>query len=691
MNTRTTFIVLLIAVALATYFIVFELKPGDGDSPGTDMPTVDKAGKPLLGDAVDSTEITKLMITQQGSQPIVFERDADDANSWRQTQPVPWPAKGWKLDGIADAVAALRYTRRLEADADPATYGLSPAMKTIDVAGDGFAHTIMLGRESTAGKAFVMIDDAKSIYVVDDDLHDAADPFSPDDYRSTTLAAMDADNAKAVILTRDGNTIALARAKGQWTFDQGASGRVDTGAVDSLVGTMTFATIETFVADNPDDLAVYGLAEPAWTLAVTTDQTTQTLRIGHARDLAGEQFFAMLNDVPVVFILAKEQVDRLNKTVDDLRDPHITNVARSDIREIMLQRADADDLHFVLSEGVWSLEGAPFAVELGVVSDLIDQLVNAKAGDYREAFADDVVATVRLAVAGEPEDEVIRIGRGDEAGQLLICRGDESVTYVVNAAALTRVFAGKLAFRDRTIIDVSPAKVVAITVDRPGEASRTIKRDEAGNWELDGLDGQAFENLLARASRLRAKTWIDPKAYDYDATVTLTLDSGEKRTVRLATEALIGWTDAGMFELHAAVMDALTADLRDRTVIKIGVSDIESIAVGGITVDRYDETRYRRADGEMIDEEQAGQLFDLVAGLRAVKYIEPGTTKFDANNPTMSLKINAGGSVKTLSVWMTQDTDRDAMIGRVDDGPLFTIDPTVAQAMVKLVGGLQNP
>jgi hypothetical protein len=686
MNTRTTFIVLLIAVALATYFIVFELKPGDGDSADPATPTVDKAGSPLFEDAVDSTKISKLTITQAGGQPIVFERDSADGNSWRQTQPVAWPAKEWKLDGIADAVAALRYTRRLQADADPATYGLSPAAKTVGVVGDGFAHTIALGRESTAGKAFVMIDDEKSVYVVDDDLHDATEPFTPEDYRSTTLAAMNADKATTVTLIRDGKTITLARSKGRWAFDVGATGRVDDEAVESLVGTMTFANIESFVADNPADLAAYGLDEPGSTLTVTADEVTQTLRIGNARDLAGDQFFAMLNDVPMVFVLAKELVDRLNKTVDGLRDPRITNVARSDVREITLQRADADDLHFVLSEGVWSLEGAPFAVELGVVSDLIDQLVNAKAADYREAFADNIVATVRLAVAGEPEDEVIRIARGGEAGELLVRRGDESVTYVVNATALTRVFSDRLAFRDRTVIDVAPSEVVAITIDGPGDSTRTIKRDQSGNWELAGLDTQTFESLLARVSRLRAKTWITTKPHVNEMIITLKLNTGEEQTLRLATEALLGWTDAGMFELHAAVMDALTADLRDRTVIKLSVDQINAITIGDVTIERYDGTRYRRADGEMIDEEQAGQLFDQIAGLRAEAYTFVALT-----DPSLRLTVKSGEKAMTLSLALPKTAEAGVATARVDDGPTFTLNPNVAAAISRLVAGLQHP
>jgi len=161
MNTRTTFIVLLIAVALATYFIVFELNPEDSDSPDPSTSLTSQAGEPLFDQAVESSKITKLTIRRGDAQPIVIERLPRDG--WRQTQPVAWAANSWKIDSVADAAAGISYSRTLKSDLTPSAYGFSPAETTIEIAGDDFAHTIHLGREATAGKAFVTVDDGKAI------------------------------------------------------------------------------------------------------------------------------------------------------------------------------------------------------------------------------------------------------------------------------------------------------------------------------------------------------------------------------------------------------------------------------------------------------------------------------------------------------------------------------------------------
>src|SRR5690606_6747563 len=78
MNTRTTFIVLLLAIALAGYFILFELKTDKR----TDVP-VNAVGQPVFDtQPISAAAIHTITIQKPGKPAAVLERDSDRPAGW---------------------------------------------------------------------------------------------------------------------------------------------------------------------------------------------------------------------------------------------------------------------------------------------------------------------------------------------------------------------------------------------------------------------------------------------------------------------------------------------------------------------------------------------------------------------------------------------------------------------------------
>jgi len=203
-------------------------------------------------------------------------------------------------------------------------------------------------------------------------------------------------------------------------------------------------------------------------------------------------------------------------------------------------------------------------------------------------------------------------------------------------------------------------------------------------------DRAGFERLLGALTPLRVRTWTDRDPTE--AALTIRVNAGEvSHVIHLDPEAMLGWTDAGVFGLQAATMDALTAELRQRTVIDWDVERMTSIQIGDLTVRRTEAGRYERADGEMIDEEAAGQLFDMLAGLRAERFIDEGTTKFDPADPSLKLTLNAADASVELLIWLTDRTDRAEPLGRVGAGPLFTLPRSTGEMIDALAEQLREP
>jgi hypothetical protein len=203
MNTKTTYIVLLIAIALAGYFIVFETdmfglrepsrreRERSGDTPPT--PATGQSIQGLAG--LMAGDVEKLRIVRGEEDAVVIERASDTDHPWQQTEPVRFPAQKWTVDDLLGNATSLRYTTRITGDdLSPASAGLSPAKATLTLTGKrddkAFTHTLKLGRTVAAGRAYVQVDDDAAIYVVDDKLHRQLIDKSSTELRSRSLATV---------------------------------------------------------------------------------------------------------------------------------------------------------------------------------------------------------------------------------------------------------------------------------------------------------------------------------------------------------------------------------------------------------------------------------------------------------------------------------------------------------------------
>ena len=701
MNVRTTVVVLLLAVALAAYFVVVELDMGRGGD--AEPAPIDQAGRTLWDPPIESSAIDHLAITWANGESVALERDAD-GGGWMQTDPVVWPADAPRLDRLADDVADLRYFRKLAADAKPASYGLSPAKATLTIRAGESEHTVALGRTGAAGRAFAQVDGGDAIYVVNPDLHEQTLDASVNDLRRRSLVDLPQSHVRRVTLSVDDKPIAVAQRDGRWTFAEGASGRVDQDAIESVISAFAAARVGDFVADQPVDLARYGLAEPATVLTVQTadpdapasDEATHRLAIGSPHDFAGESYNAMLDDTPVVFTLPKASVEAIKVTVDKLRDPRLVTAVRSEVRGITIERPEHSAIQIQFSEGRWVFgENDPgYGVEQAAVSGLMDQLLGARASSFSEAFdAASLVATVRLTVANEPDPEVLRLAQPDADQPLQARRGDETVTYLIDRSALSKLFDPALAYRDRKVWELHADDLASIKVVHAGPdgVRHELVRDENGDWKTEGLDVAAVDRLVSAVAPLRAESWsTQPPPDAFDVTVTVTTKDGQSHAVELASEQLLGRTEAGLFALTKATMGALTGELRDRVVIGVDVEQMRSVTVGDLTIRRDADGRYRAEGDAAIDEDKAGQLFDALAGLRAERYLA-GPPEVDADRPSVALTVAAEGDRSfALSMWRGAGAGAgEPPIGRVNGGLWFTLDAATAERIATLTGSVR--
>jgi len=714
MNLRTTIFVVLLAIVLLGYVLVFETdlvfeRAAEPDP----TPTAEASGKPLLEDGeLRPGQIRSFTIKPADGTPLVAERDPNGELDWRQIEPVAFDLKDTPVENLADAIAELHYTNVIE-DANMSRFGLDAPSHTVTMMaerdGRKIRHTLALGRTSAAGRAYLRVDDSADVHVVDDSLHGQLVGQDLKAWRETSLPQITPGTIQTIVLDRADAPVTIAQRNGKWAFARGATGRVAADAAESLVNVINMAQIRQFVIDHPADLAPYGLDDPRYTLTLhrrPTDpndpNSTQTyrLRVGRATDLAAEESFAMWDDLPMVFTIGSTQVTKLAKGIDDLRDARLTPIRTAEVHEITVTDTERDQprLHFVRDRGAWRFgeidpgyDAAP-----NQVNRLLRALTQTEAEDFEPGTPDDAFSTiVRLAVTGRAEDEVLHIAPpDDDSDRFRVIRGNERVTYLVQADALTPVLDQPITYRDRQVLDIAPSRVVGLSVslDNP-PAQFELKRRQTsdgnyGAWQLDGYDRTAVQDLLNALHPLRAAGWIE--VHDMallPETIELTLADGSTRTLRVDSDRMLGSAQGvtGRFKLSPATIDALTAELRERKVIDLALEDIASVDTGTMVIERNDQGAYARADGEKLKQEKAGALFDTLAGLHAQRFVPADWAKINQNNPSAQLAVTSSDARSiTLDLWSADDSDRSVPLGRVDEGKVFTLTPTQFKKLTAL-------
>lgn len=672
MNAKTTIALLLIAGALGAWLYVTETTDTGGGGTPADTANGDRLFAEKLIEAKSTAALT---IAPDDGPAAKFVRTE---GQWKQVEPIVFNANTFAIERIIDAAGDVRSSATFvpsEKGYPLGEFGLDPprAVITIEPIG-GEPVTLALGKTSAGGRAYAIAnyDAAKTsadtpVAVVDERVHDQIGDAPATGLRDRKLPIIDAGAAGSIRLVRGDTTIELNKIDGEWKLGDDKH-RAATGAVSSLAGVFAAATVGEFTTDTPEDPGAYGLDKPIATLTVTAavspvadeakPAASHTLRIGSASDLTQAHHFASLDDSPAVFTVSKAAVDRLNVSIDDLRDPKLTPIPLANLTELTVTRGKSA-VKFAKNEGLWQFaEGTTdFAADGQTINDAIGALFDLRATGYTDEKG--IVlnragpyATVVFNAIGLDKPKRLEIWHvyGKEHPAFAIFEG-ESVARHIDPAALDTLLSPAWAFRDRTILDATINDIAKVTIDRVGAypAKYTIARkpaqaegpslteqpaEGAEAWQLEGLDPQRVGPVLGSFVPLRAEAWHEKpiaKNTKNIATVTVELIGGEKKTVRIDLDAGVGMIDGipRAFALREGTADVFNAELRDTRVLTLDINAIASIRTHGVTIKRSADGAFSlEADGEL-DEAKAAKLFNAVAALRAERYVKPDSVGVD--------------------------------------------------------------
>lgn len=301
----------------------------------------------------------------------------------------------------------------------------------------------------------------------------------------------------------------------------------------------------------------------------------------------------------------------------------------------------------------------------------------------------------------EPKGEpiVVAFGKHDPDKEVIYVRRDDEKTILAVAAdsVWQQVTASYLAYRDRQVLSFSRPDVVQLTIDRDGVTYRVEKRKvkeggiETDKWFLTSpveapADRTAVDDILWDLSNLDATKFYadkidDAKKYGFDqptvrCTVTLKPESkGEEESseekdeddkkksqyvlvvgkkvadedeyyARLGDEELV-------FGLAERIVDLLTAELRDRTLLDFAVDDVETLRLSYADGKRL-ELAYREGDDDLkkwtvvgrddfeLDTEKVREFVRYLSKLKAdrfAQYTGPFKKEYGLDKPQLVVEV----------------------------------------------------
>lgn len=288
-----------------------------------------------------------------GRKDVTFQRDG---NTWSMVEPISAEVREEQMDKLIEALGGLRAEQVVADEAEVSAYGLhaptvtvaltyKPPMehrieRTGDQTGEGDepseggdtsesatpvevqppSQTIELAVTEHDGKYYALRGDRGTIYEVTGDFHKQLLA----EHRTDRVLAFDDARVRRMSIRHGDESHVFIRDGDRWVYEAEPDLPLDAKKVDNLLLQVRDLRTDRYVRYVVDELAAYGLAEPAHEVTVTLDDgTSQTLRVSARKSAHPDEggVYATVQEGDGVFLLSEASLSRFQVSLDELEAP----------------------------------------------------------------------------------------------------------------------------------------------------------------------------------------------------------------------------------------------------------------------------------------------------------------------------------------------------------------------------------
>ena len=563
MKTKTTLLLLIVAVAVGLYIKFYESK-----GPNTEE------AKRQAGNVINfERETLEGIVIQNGDDRIELKKQD---LKWRIEAPFKDQADRGAVENLINDLDGWQ-----KFDSIPAKeieknknlldeFGLSKGKLKLKLLGKNAPPEIAFGNDAALqGKMYVRTGENGEVVIAAQSVrNDIAK--KPEDFRDKKLTDLTTAQVMRALVKTAAGEMELEKKADHWEIVKPLRARGDDQKINDLLAQITTAQIQQFVAEDRGDLRPYGLAEPrgSVTLFAVDDKTGQTLQIGGpagAGEKEKEQVYVRFTARNAVYTLPKKIEEILALKPADLRDRHLVRIDTNILDRITIEAPGKGKTVLARKDENWTIASRnnqpANSAEVNRMLDLlkaeqVTKFVEDVASDLPKYGLDKPQLQVTFSsfasentpesTAGEHPFATIAFGKVD--GDNVFARlGEEPFIVAVRRSLLDNIFADPLQWQELAIFRFKPDEIHKLTVTTDHELALVRNDQKQWSWVKgsEPINTVNVQSLLNTLSVLRAVRWTGATtpAHGLDkpqVTIAFTTSADDKNVHKLVVGAPAG-------------------------------------------------------------------------------------------------------------------------------------------------------
>ncbi len=398
--------------------------------------------------------------------------------------------------------------------------------------------------------------------------------------------SFEADAVTSITIEKDdGSPIHVQREGESWKIVSPLEAPADADAVESLVSDVVGLEIEEVIAEEPGDLAAFGLGEPRLSVQVTLKGTASPVRVSLGEKAPdGSIVYGRISGAARIVALPTSFETALDKKPFDLRDRDVLHVDRDDIQTIRIEGPEGGYAIARRGEQDWAFtdpletQAARWSIST-LLSSLegleMDAVAAEPAGDLDPFGLDTPARRIEVGLK-DGHTRTLEIGSKTADGKYHAREVSRDLVAVIPAGLVDELAKGMAELREKRIADIATYEVdllVAELSDQTRRYERSDGEDSERKWrrtEPDAADVERtkVDDVLFDLGGIDVEEFIDaPDAdanYGFDVpAAVISLHQEEKGDLKL----VIGKTDDTYYARRPG----------DASVLKLATEPVEKV------------------------------------------------------------------------------------------------------------------
>lgn len=303
-------------------------------------------------------------------------------NDWSIVEPVTDLADNFPVNAMASAIATTKQERIVDESAkDLEQYGLKVPTMKITVRKDSSSpeQVALIGKSTPVGySVYAKTAQGNAVLKMPKSLT-AAFAKSVKDIRNKTILTINRYEMGEVEMHTPKGEILLKNEKDVWSLSR-ENLPADVTETNKLLNAIVDMKAIDFASNDGKDLGKFNLSSPP--IKITLTKAKENTKFSVSIGKVGDKVYVKRDDRKTVYVVDKENFDKINKGPADIRSFEVANFNRFDVKRIKLERGK-DSLDLTKEKEGWKIATEPTVkLDDAKVDSILAKLQEARIAKY---------------------------------------------------------------------------------------------------------------------------------------------------------------------------------------------------------------------------------------------------------------------------------------------------------------------